>query len=117
MTAPARSASSARSTASADLFIVRATVPSSSGVPSVTSPRWRPVAPNIEVVCDGYPMVRTSSRTPRTLERVESVGRHRDPRPLLGVGHGAALEHGGLQAEPHRRERDGRSGDTATDDE
>ena len=51
------------------------------------------------------------------VERVEAVGRHGDPRALVGVGDRAALEHRRVEPEPGGGERDGRAGDASADDE
>ena len=51
------------------------------------------------------------------VERVEAVGGDREPRALLGVGDGAALEHGRVEPEAGGGERDRRPGDASTDDE
>jgi hypothetical protein len=51
------------------------------------------------------------------VERIQPVGRHRDPRALVGVGDGAPLEHGDVHPEVGCGQGDRRSGDATTDDE
>ena len=75
------------------------------------------MAPYIRLTRLGAPIARASSSTPSTDERVEAVGCHGDPRPLVGVEHRAALEHGRVEPEAGGGERDGRSGDASADDE
>ena len=64
-------------------------------------------------VADGARLVEHAEH----VEGVETVGRHRDPRALLGVGDGATFQDGGLEPEPGGGECDGRTRDASSHDE
>ena len=82
-----RAASSSR-TASADRFMVSATVPSARGTPSETSPRWRPVAPYIRLTRLGWPIARASSSTPSTSSASRPLGATVTHEPSSGSATG-----------------------------